>query len=74
MEKLFRAIKIKDRMPDLSKNTFFYNERYESGFTKHYDPLEKIEMKKGQMKNLKDVKIATDIILSGFTHWLEEVK
>ena len=70
----FKAIKIKDRLPDLNNNIFFYNERYKGGYTKHYDPNEKIEIKKGVVKKLKDVKEATDIILSGYTHWLEEIK
>tara|TARA_R110002012_G_scaffold26357_1_gene85764 strand:+ start:62 stop:286 length:225 start_codon:yes stop_codon:yes gene_type:complete len=74
MDKTFRMVSIKDRMPDFKKRILFTDESYESGFKSEYIPSQKIEKKKGKFIELKDCPEAIAIIKNSFTHWLEEIK
>ncbi len=74
---IFKAIKIKDRLPDFNQRIFFFDSKYgqgfgiESGHITEYNPNEKIEVRKGQMIEFKDCKLCIDNILQNFDYWLE---
>jgi len=73
MERTFRTVKIKDRLPDLGKKVLFLDENYKGEFMAEYLPDEKIEIKKGKFIEIKDCKTATDFLINNFTSWLEEI-
>jgi len=74
MERTFRTVKVKDRLPDLGKRVLFLDENYKGEFMAEYLPDEKIEIKKGKFIEIKDCKTATDFLINNFTCWLEEIK
>ncbi len=73
-ERLFRTVKIKDRLPDFGKRILFLNENYDKEFMSEYLPSQEIEIKKGSFIQIKDCPEALSFIKNNFTHWLEEIK
>ena len=72
---IFKPVKLTERLPDFSKNIFFYNSRTEGGAQiMEYSATESIPMKKGKLKNLKDIPDAHKLLLSSNTHWLEQIE
>ncbi len=74
MERTFKTVRIKDRLPDLGQRILFLNDKYTGEFMSEYAPDEEIEIKKGKFIEIQHCKTATDYLLNNFTHWLEEVK
>lgn len=74
MERIFRTVKIKDRLPDFGKRILFLNENYHKEFMSEYLPNQEIEIKKGKFIEIKDCPEALAFIKGNFTHWLEEIK
>lgn len=72
MERTFRTVKIKDRLPDFGKRILFLNENYKGEFMSEYLLDQEIEIKKGKFIQIKDCPIALQFIKDGFTDWLEE--
>ena len=72
MGRLFRTIKIKDRLPDMGKRVMFLNENYQGEFMQDYHPNEKIEIKKNKWIEMQECHFVTDYLQNNFTHWLEE--
>ncbi len=71
MKLVFVPIKLTDRLPDFTQRIFFYNSSTEGGYTSEYIPNTEIEVKRGKMKQFKDVQKVKEIIISSNTHWLE---
>ncbi len=74
MDKLYRTVKIKDRLPNMGQRVVFLNENYENQFMHVYEPKEKIEIKKGKFIEMMECHFVTDYLKNNFTHWLEEIK
>ncbi|QQV91473.1 hypothetical protein M1M25_gp040 [Tenacibaculum phage Gundel_1] len=68
---VFVPVKLSERKPDLNQRIFFYNSRTKGGLISEYIPNELIETSKGKLKELKNVKVAVDMIINNHTHWLE---
>lgn len=49
MERIFRTVKIKDRLPDFGKRILFLNENYHKEFMSEYLPNQEIEIKKREI-------------------------
>lgn len=73
MERIFRTVKISDRLPDLGKRVMFLDENYKGEMMHEYNPKEKVEIKKNKFIEIKDCHFATDYLKNNYTHWLEEV-
>lgn len=50
MERLFRTVKISERLPDMSKRVMFLDEGYKNEIMHDYHPHEKIEIKKNKFR------------------------
>jgi hypothetical protein len=73
IKRLFRTVKIKDRLPDMGKRVMFLNENYQREFMVDYHPNEKIEIKKNKFIEIMDCHFVTDYLKNNYTHWLEEI-
>ena len=73
MERLFRTVKIKDRLPDFGKRILFLNENYKGEYMFEYDPTGRIPMKKGTFIEMQNSPRCIEIIKGEYTDWLEEV-
>ncbi len=73
-ERIFRTVKVKDRLPDFGKRILFLDENYDKEFMSEYLPNQEIEIKKGSFIEIKDCPEALSFIKNNFTHWLEEIK
>lgn len=73
MERIFRTVKISDRLPDMGKRVMFIDENYKGEMMHEYNPKEKVEIKKNKFIEIKDCHFATDYLKNNYTHWLEEV-
>lgn len=73
MERLFRTVKIKDRLPDMRQRVMFLDENYKDEYMLQYNPKEKIEIKKDKFIEIQECHFVTDYLTNNFTHWLEEI-
>jgi hypothetical protein len=73
MERLFRTVKISDRLPNLGKRVMFLDENYQDEFMQDYHPNEKLEIKKNKFIEMMECHFVTDYLKNKYTHWLEEV-
>ncbi len=73
MERIFRTVKIKDRLPDFNKRIIFLDEHYDKEFMMEYTPDQQIPMKKGKFIEIKDSPIAIEFIKNNFNCWLEDI-
>ena len=48
MERIFRTVKISDRLPNMGKRVMFLDENYQGEFMQDYHPNEKVEIKKNK--------------------------
>ena len=74
MERTFKTVKIKDRLPNFGARILFLNENYQGEMMSEYDPHEQIPLKKGKFIEVMDSPEAIKFITGNFTHWLEEIK
>ena len=74
MERTFRTVSVKDRMPDFRERILFTKENYEGGFVSEYQPMQEIEIKKGKFILMKDFPGAIDLLRHSFSYWLEEIE
>lgn len=74
MERIFRTVKIKDRLPDMGQRVMFLDEGYKDEIMHDYHPHEQIEIKKNKFIELQACHFVTDYLKNNYTHWLEEVK
>lgn len=73
MERIFRTVKISERLPDMGKRVMFLNENYKNDFMHDYNPKEKIEIKKNKFIEIMECHFVTNFLQNNYTHWLEEV-
>ncbi len=74
MSRLFRTVKISERLPDFGKRVIFIDENYQGEMMLEYDPHEKIEVKKGKFIQMMECHFVTDYLKNNYTSWLEEIK
>ena len=74
MERTFRTVSVKERMPDFRERILFTKENYEGGFMSEYQPNQEIEIKKGKFILMKDCPRAIELLKHSFSHWLEEIE
>jgi hypothetical protein len=73
MERIFRTVKISDRLPNMGKRVMFLDENYQGEFMQDYHPNEKVEIKKNKFIEMMECHFVTDYLKNNYTHWLEEV-
>lgn len=73
MERIFKTVKIKDRLPDFGQRILFLDENYKGEYMSEYDPTQRIPIKKGTFIELQNYPKAIEIVKGQFTHWLEEI-
>lgn len=73
MERIFRTVSIKDRLPDFGQRILFLNENYLGEYMFEYDPTGRITIKKGTFIEMQNSPRAIEIIKSEYTHWLQEI-
>ena len=73
MERIFKTVRIKDRLPDMGKRVMFLNENYQGEFMHDYNPKEKIEIKRNKFIEIQECHFITDYLKNNYTHWLQEV-
>lgn len=74
MERIFRTVKISDRLPDMKQRVMFIEENYQGEMMHDYHPNEKIEIKKGKFIEIMNCHFVTNYLQNNFTHWLEEIQ
>jgi len=73
MERIFKTVSIKERLPDFGKRILFLNENYVGEFMFEYDPTGRIPMKKGTFMEMQNSPKMIEIITGEYTHWRQEI-
>lgn len=74
MERLFRTVKISERLPNMGKRVMFLDEGYKDEIMHDYHPQEKIEIKKNKFIEIQECHFVTDYLKNNYTHWLEQIE
>jgi hypothetical protein len=73
MERLFKTVKISDRLPNMGQRVMFLDVNYDGEIMHNYNPSERVEIKKDKFIQLMECHYITDYLKKNYTHWLEEI-